>query len=255
MNYLQTYYPESRFGGFTDVDGTLIFYSHVSALLSPSAVVLDIGCGRGAYATDPVTVRRNLRVFKGRSHHVIGIDVDPAAAVNPCLDEFRQIQSAWWPVEDGTVDVCVSDWVLEHVEDPDQFFAEAYRVLKPGGYLCLRTANARSYVGLFARLIPNRYHASLVSRMPNNKRAEDVFPTRYRCNTRSAIKTMLARYGFDGCVYPHESEPYYSFNRLSYWLGVQHQRFAPSTFRLALFAFGQKQGAGEVNGKSNGRGH
>jgi len=255
MNYLQTYYPESRFGGFTDVDGTLIFYSHVSALLSPSAVVLDVGCGRGAYAADPVAVRRDLRVFKGRSQRVIGIDVDPAAVVNPFLDEFHQIQSGWWPLEDETVDVCVSDWVLEHVEDPDQFFAEAYRVLKPGGYLCLRTANARGYVGLFARLIPNRYHASLVGRMPNNKQAQDVFPTRYRCNTRGAIKAMFARYGFDGCVYPHESEPYYSFNRLSYWLGVQHQRFAPNAFRLALFAFGQKQGVGEGNGKSNSRGH
>jgi SAM-dependent methyltransferase len=253
MSYLQTYYPESRFGGFTDVDGTLIFYSHVNALLAPSAVVLDIGCGRGAYASDSVAVRRNLRVLKGRCRRVIGIDVDSAAAVNPSLDEFRQIEGGDWPVEDEAVDVCISDWVLEHVEDPDQFFAEANRVLKPSGYLCLRTANARSYVGLFARLIPNRYHASLVSRMPDNKQAQDVFPTRYRCNTCGAIRTMFARYGFDGCVYPHESEPYYSFNRLSYWLGVQHQRFAPGAFRLALFAFGQKRGL--ADGKSNGRGH
>lgn len=255
MNYLQTYYPESRFGGFTDVDGTLIFYSHVNALLSSSAVVLDIGCGRGAYTADPVAMRRNLRIFKGRCQRVIGIDVDPAAETNPCLDEFRQIQNGAWPVADETIDVCVSDWVLEHVEDPDQFFAEAYRVLKPGGYLCLRTANARGYVGLFARLIPNRYHATLVSRLPDNKQAEDVFPTRYRCNTSGALKAMFARYGFDGCVYAHESEPYYSFNRLSYWLGVQHQRFAPGALRLALFAFGQKQGVGETNGQSHGRGH
>lgn len=255
MSYVQTYYPESRFGGFTDVDGTLLFYSHVNALLTASTVVLDVGCGRGAYATDPVAVRRDLRIFKGRCQHVIGIDVDPAAAANPFVDEFHQLDSSEWPIKAATIDVCVSDWVLEHVEEPEQFFAEAYRVLKPGGYLCIRTANARSYVGLFARLIPNRYHAEVVSHMPDNKLAADVFPTRYRCNTRGALSAMLAQHGFDACVYPHESEPYYSFNRLSYWLGVQHQRFAPGAFRLALFAFGQKCAVGIGNGKSNGHGH
>ena len=247
-SYLQTYYPESRFGGFTDVDGTLLFYSRVNALLSPSSVVLDVGCGRGAYGADPVSVRRDLRIFKGRCQRVIGIDVDEAAAANPYVDEFHQLHKSGWPIETATIDVCVSDWVLEHVEAPEQFVAEAHRVLKLGGYLCLRTANARSYVGLFARLIPNRYHADVVGLMPENKSAQDVFPTRYRCNTRSALSALLAQQGFEGCVYPHESEPYYSFNRLSYWLGVQHQRFAPSAFRLALFAFGQKRDGGVGNG-------
>ena len=86
------------------------------------------------------------------------------------------------------------------------------------------TLSSNTFLERAGKIYPQ---VEVVSRMPDNKRAQDVFPTRYRCNTCGAIKAMFARYGFDGCVYPHESEPYYSFNRLSYWLGVQHQRFAP----------------------------
>lgn len=242
QTYRQIYYPESRFGGFTHVDATINFYSRVHELLTPSSIILDVGCGRGWYAEDPVAIRRELRIFKGRCQKVIGIDVDPAAAANPYLNEFHQLTSDRWPIADESVDVIVSDWVLEHVAEPDKFFAEAQRVLKPGGYVCLRTTNARSYVGLISRLVPNRLHASVVSRIPGNKAPQDVFPATYQCNTRRALKKTLARHGFDGSVYGDEAEPYYlTFNRFAFWIGVLHQRFAPQAFRLALFAFGQKK--------------
>jgi len=48
------WYPERRFGGFTHVDGTVVFYTRVNSLLDRSTVVLDMGCGRGVAAEDPV---------------------------------------------------------------------------------------------------------------------------------------------------------------------------------------------------------
>ena len=54
QTYRQIYYPESRFGGFTHVDATINFYSRVHELLTPSSIILDVGCGRGWYAEDPV---------------------------------------------------------------------------------------------------------------------------------------------------------------------------------------------------------
>jgi len=54
MNYQEIFYPESRFGGFTDIDGTMVFYSRVNALIEPSFHVLDLGCGRGAHVEDPI---------------------------------------------------------------------------------------------------------------------------------------------------------------------------------------------------------
>jgi SAM-dependent methyltransferase len=243
-NYMSTYYPESNFGGFTDIDGSIIFYTRVNSFIERSSVLLDVGCGRGAYAEDPVSVRRDLRLFKGRCERVIGIDVGAAAGSNPWIDEFRRIEGDRWPLEDESVDVCVSDWVLEHVDRPEAFFRECRRVVKPGGYLCLRTANARSYVGFFSRLIPNRFHAAVVRRVQEGRKEEDVFPTVYRCNTKGKIKAMLDDHGFDHCVYEYESEPYYlSFNRLFYFLGVTHQRFALPMFKPGIFAFAKKRAA------------
>jgi hypothetical protein len=86
MKYASDFYPEGRFGGFTDIDGTVIFFSRVNALLTPASVVVDFGCGRGAYRDDPVPFRRNLRILKGKAASVIGLDVDPAGRDNPFLD-------------------------------------------------------------------------------------------------------------------------------------------------------------------------
>ena len=242
MNYLNIHYPESLFGGFTDVDGTITFFTRVNALMNSSSVVLDVGCGRGVYGEDTVAVRRGNRILKGRCAKVIGIDVDSVGKTNPYIDEFRQIEGLEWPLESESVDLLVSDWVLEHVENPESFFAECQRVLKPGGYLCLRTANAHSYIGLISRLVPNRLHAAVLKRAKHPKQEVDTFPTVYNCNTRRKIANAMSRHGFDSCVYTHESEPYYlSFSHFFYRLGVLHQRMALSFFKAAIFAFGKKR--------------
>ena len=125
---LNSYHPESQFGGFSEIDGTVRFYDRVNALLNSQFTVLDAGCGVGAYENDPVEFRKQLRILKGKCRHVIGIDVDPEAATNPHIDEFRQIEGDRWPVDDESIDLCVTDYVLEHIESPDSFFGECARV-------------------------------------------------------------------------------------------------------------------------------
>jgi SAM-dependent methyltransferase len=235
------YYPEARFGGFSDVDGTVAFYARVNALVAPEATVIDIGCGRGQAASDPVPFRRDLQVLRGKCARVIGIDPDPIGDTNPNVDEFRRIEKDLWPVSDGEADLCVCDNVLEHVPDPDTFFTECHRVLKPGGYLCIRTPNRMSYFGLASWLLPNRLHARALSRLQHDRECQDVFPTLYRCNTARAIRRMLRKHGFSGCVYGYEAEPsYLASSGILYALGVLHQRLAPRAFRLALFTFAAK---------------
>jgi ubiquinone/menaquinone biosynthesis C-methylase UbiE len=238
------HYPEARFGGYPDIDQVAVFYTRVRSLLSPSSVVLDIGCGRGRHQEDPIAVRRELRSLKGACKRTIGIDVDPEAKLNPSIDEFHLIDShGSWLVEDESVDLAVSDYVLEHVERPDVFFAECARVIKPGGFLCIRTTNKRSYFGLAARLTPNAVHASVIRSVYRNPRAaDDVFPTRYRCNTLKAVRTMLDRHGFEHCVYGYQSDPgHFGFSPLLYALGVVHQRYAPSAIKPAIFTFARRR--------------
>jgi SAM-dependent methyltransferase len=240
MTWKNIYYPESRFGGFTDIDGTIAFYLRVNCLLKPLFVVLDFGCGRGAYRDDPVGIRRELRILKGKVRMVIGLDADPAAAQNPFVDEFRLVRGDEWPVQDSSVDLCVCDSVLEHLGRPESFFAECRRVLRDEGYLCIRTANSWSYVGLAGRLISNKFHTKILARVQDRRGEIDVFPTLYRGNTIPTVRSMLSKYGFEHVVYGYEAEPsYLAFSRVAYWLGTIHQRLAPRFVRPVIFAFAQ----------------
>jgi ubiquinone/menaquinone biosynthesis C-methylase UbiE len=238
------HYPESRFGGFADGDQLVTFYTRVRALMRPSFTVLDVGCGRGAQVPDQTPTQLELKTLRTGCAKVIGIDVDPAGQHNPLVDEFHLITAdGSWPLTDASVDLAVSDYVLEHVDDPDQFFSECRRVIKPGGYLCMRTTNAMSYFGVAARLTPNRAHAAVVQRAYVNPREQaDVFPTRYRCNTVGAIRRILRRHGFEHCVYGYQSDPaHFGFSRVLYSFGVLHQRYAPRRIRTSIFIFARRR--------------
>ncbi len=239
--YTERFYPESFFGGFTQADGTVAFYTRVNALIEPSFVLVDFGCGRGQHTEDPVAFRRDLLCFKGRVAKVVGLDVDGAGETNPAIDEFRILTSDQdWPVDDKSINLVLCDSVLEHLAAPELFFKQARRVLVDGGYLCVRTTNSLSYVGIGSRLVPNRLHSALLSRLQGSRKKEDVFPTFYRCNTIWAVRRLMNAHGFRAAVYGHTHEPtYLSFSKLAYALGVLHQRLAPNAVGLTIFAFGQ----------------
>ena len=240
--YQALYYPESQVGGFTDVDGTIAFYTRVDALLQPEFAMLDYGCGRGAHQEDPVAARRRLRILQGRVARVCGVDVDPDARANPFLDDFRLLtpnQAAPYP--DRSFDLLLADCVVEHLDQPAQFFADAHRLLKPGGYLAVRTTNLISYVGAISALVPNRWHDRILARARPDRESCDSFPTRYQANTLWKLRRLLSESGFEATVYGHESEPQYlGFSGFTYALGVLHQRLSPSCLRPTLFGFGRK---------------
>ncbi|MFA4905548.1 MAG: methyltransferase domain-containing protein [Candidatus Margulisiibacteriota bacterium] len=241
MDNITIYYPESDFGGFTDIDGTVAFYFRVNSFIHSSSVVLDVGCGSGSSIEELIPVKQKLRIFKGKCKKIIGIDVDENASKNPFCDEFRLIKGDCWPLKNHSVDICICDNVLEHVDDLKIFFSECQRVIKTGGYLFIRTPNALSYIGLFSKMIPNRFHSFVASKVQKERKKESVFPAYYRCNTIRKIRNMLNKYGFYSCVYGYEAEPsYLSFSRLFYFLGIIHQRFAPKVLKAAIFAYGRK---------------
>ena len=223
------------------MDGTLVFYLRVQSLLRPDSVAVDVGCGRGAWVEDPVRVRRDAHWMKGKCARVVGIDVDAAAQDNPSLDEFRHLRGDRWPLEDASVDLLLADHVLEHVAEPERFFEECRRVLKPGGHLCLRTPNRWNYVALASRLVPNARHAKVLARVQRDRHEQDVFPTYYRCNTIPRLRRMLRRFGLEGVVRAWDAEPsYLNFSRLAYRLGVLHQKLAPPALRSSLRVFARK---------------
>jgi SAM-dependent methyltransferase len=239
--YRPHYYPETQFGGFSDIDATVAFYTRVRALVNSNSVVLDVGCGRGEYQDDPIEFRKNLRILRGHCARVIGIDVDLTAATNPFIDEFLLLARDEWPIDSGAIDVCCCDWVVEHLRDPSILFGEARRVLKPGGVLCIRTQNKKGYSGIAARLIPSQLHSPVLRWAQKTRKDEDVFPTNYRCNTVRALKAALKSFDFESVVYGYESEPgYLEFSKLAFGVAARMRSLIPPGLRTSIFAFARK---------------
>lgn len=104
--------------------------------------VLDFGCRFGGSAA--------WFASQGASH-VIGVDVDPAFldvarefcrmkvdCNTKCLPvEFRLSGADGVPIEDGSVDLIISEDTVEHLSNPEAIFAEWRRILAPGGQIAL----------------------------------------------------------------------------------------------------------------------
>jgi SAM-dependent methyltransferase len=105
------------------------------ASLKPGETVLDLGSGGGI---DCFLAARQV----GESGHVIGVDMtdDMLAKANGSKArmgvtnvEFRKGQIEALPVDSDSVDVILSNCVINLAPDKAAVFAEAFRVLKPGG--------------------------------------------------------------------------------------------------------------------------
>ena len=103
--------------------------------------VLDLGCGVG----------RLTRVLAARAAEVWALDVssemlDRARELNGHLDNVRWTVGdgrSLAPLEDRSVDACVSLVVFQHIPDPDVtlgYVAEMGRVLRPGGWAAFQVS-------------------------------------------------------------------------------------------------------------------
>jgi SAM-dependent methyltransferase len=210
MNIHEKYNRERPAGGFTRMDGTIQFYSRVQALLPDNGVILDLGAGRGVIAEANSSYVRRLGDLRQPGRRVIGLDVDPIVRTNPILDEALVYDGTLMPLETASVDFIISEYTFEHIPDPEAFSQEIKRVLKPGGWLCARTPHLFSILAIASSVIPNRLHARVLQRVQPGRRAKDVFPTRYRLNTRRAVAKYFQ--GWKHFTYTFSPEPGYHFN-------------------------------------------
>ena len=103
----------------------------------PGSVVLDLGCGAG---TDLLIAAQ----MTGPTGRVIGVDMTPAmlerardSAQQMALEnvELHESLIESLPLEDASVDIVISNGVIDLVPDKDAVFDEIDRVLCPGGRL------------------------------------------------------------------------------------------------------------------------
>lgn len=242
-NIKRRQYPEVAAGGFSRVDGTILFYQRVNALHAGEFTVLDLGAGRGqAHLDDAISYRRNLMNFKGRSRCVIGLDIDPAVKSNPALDEADLIVDGRFPIDDSTIDLIICDHTLEHVDDPATFCSEVGRVLKSGGWFCARTPNKFGYVSIASRMIPDFLHQAVLRVAQPTRKSEDIFNTHYLLNTRSAVKKYFGEDSWNHYMYFWNSEPAYFGNSPLMWTIARFVTYLlPPAMGTTLHVFSQKK--------------
>jgi arsenite methyltransferase len=122
--------------------------------IMPGETILDVGCGSGM---DLLLAARRTGVT-GRA---IGIDMTPSmierakcAALKTGLwqnVEIRRGTAEELSVQSGTIDVVLSNGIVNLSSDKRKVFSEIYRVLRPGGRLYLADVVVQRELSLSAR--------------------------------------------------------------------------------------------------------
>ena len=150
-------------------------------------LILDDGCGKGE-------ISRQLSYFG------FTVGIDPATRripewKNDPNTSFLSASGESLPLKDQSIDVVVSQQVVEHVENVDAYLKEAYRVLKKRGILIISFPN---------KIFPIEGHTKLpfITYLPQSafQRIVNVFAKRdYRVNrfTYKSFLHKIRRLGFE----------------------------------------------------------
>jgi len=182
QRYLERFYNPAN--GW--MDGTSEFHALCREKIPRAGRILEIGAG----ATNPTSA------FLASIGDLHGIDPDPDVLSNTALASASVLDSATFPFESASFDACVSNYVIEHIEDPLNHLIEIARILKPAGVYVFRTPNRFHYVAVAGWLLPHWMHDRAANRLRNlSDHAHGPHRTTYALNSRAAIERYARRVG------------------------------------------------------------
>ena len=135
MGYLDTNYSYSV-RPKTSYPKKLISYLISRFEIKENSQLLDLGCGSGDFSVE----------FSNRNINVTCADIDSAyinKTYNLKCDSF-DFENDKYPYPDNYFDYIFTKSVIEHIHDPDNFFKECKRILKPGGGLLIMAPDWKS---------------------------------------------------------------------------------------------------------------
>jgi ubiquinone/menaquinone biosynthesis C-methylase UbiE len=166
---------------------------------------LDLGCGRERDEPVLLSIRRRMAE---RVH--VGVDIATGSLRDSHETNRVCANVESLPFSSGSFDLLTSNMVFEHLNNPIAALKEAYRVLDDRGVLIIHTACSRHYMLMAGRLLssvlPRETYRHLVASY-TERRKEDIFPTRYRMNTKKKLTAAVSEAGFRECVVRYLETP------------------------------------------------
>ena len=156
---------------------------------SAISLIVDLGCGTGRFA-EPLAAHFTARV----------IAIDPSQKM---LDQARQKQATGGvillrasalalPLLDGSVDLVFMSMVYHHFADPSLVAKECRRVLRDGGYVCVRNSTREAdfpHRHFFPAIQP-----LIASELPARKDIAHIFLTAgFRSAAHEIVRQVVAR--------------------------------------------------------------
>ena len=180
------------------------------ASLTPGQTVLDLGSGAGF---DAFLAARAV----GPNGRVIGVDMTPEMVTKARANakrggyahvEFRFGEIEALPVADATVDVVISNCVINLCPDKRPVYREAFRALRPGGRLAVSDVVAREELPDAVRQDLSLYSGCLAGATVRSELVQILEEAGFRDitikprgNTDQVISSWEAKQGFESKVF------------------------------------------------------
>ncbi len=183
--------PEFKTGGY-------FFRQYLKNYINSNSIILDAGCGSDGIISE----------FQFMPKLIIGVDInkkllDKNKIVNKkIVSDLEHI-----PLGNNSVDIVISEFVLEHLRNPSAVFKEIYRVLKPKGVFIFITPNIINPIMTLSKILPHLFHTLL--RIKLLKKEEETHPTYYRANTYLRLLKLGEETGFHNYEITRAGNPEY----------------------------------------------
>ena len=203
------------------------FREMFNEVFSPGAVVLDAGCGRESAV--PVAEGVETRV---------GVDISRSFLEGNRNVHFKVVADLEsLPFKDSVFDIVISQFVAEHLKNPEKVIGEFGRVTKNQSHILILTTNALNYIAVATRLMPflvQRFIKRRFLKIPD----DEIYAVYYRCNTVFRLNRMMRRTGFRSEKVVFVGGPFYfSFSLLLFRIAMFFERITDGRLRFLKFYF------------------
>jgi ubiquinone/menaquinone biosynthesis C-methylase UbiE len=143
---------------------------------------------------------------------LIGLDISEEELQNNELLDERIISDAQFNlgVPDNSIDIVVSRFVCEHMDNPRNFYKLAYRALKPGGMMMNLIPNPIAPHYMANYLLPHTISKSIVPVLVPGRKYTGVFKTFYKeCTPRANERAIRECGDFRTTLYYGDSGAFY----------------------------------------------